>query len=95
MCSCHSKQRAEERYLIEYFNPLAVLKDIWANRCELIKSDREKYSHIFLVRYNNKYMRVVTDFDVKYVKTVLPLKDDFNLINNLIQKLIKSDLRAV
>lgn len=84
---CHSKQRAEERYAIGYFNPTNVIKDIWADRCELIKSDKDKYSHVFLVRYYNKYIRVVTDYDVKYIKTVLPLKDDFNLINKLIQKL--------
>ena len=89
---CHSKQRAEERYAIEHFNPIDVLKEIWANRCELIKSDQDKYSHVFLVRYNNKYIRVVTDYDVKYIKTVLPLKDDFNLINKLIQKLNNKDL---
>ena len=87
MSICHCKQRAEERYTIGYFNPRDILKDIWADKCELIKSDQEKYSHVFLVRYCNKYMRVVTDYDIKYVKTVLPLKDDFDLINKLIRKL--------
>ena len=87
MSICHCKQRAEERYAVGYFNPCDILKDIWADRCELIKSDQEKYSHVFLVRYCNKYMRIVTDYDIKYVKTVLPLKDDFDLINRLIRKL--------
>ena len=87
MSCCHSKQRAEERYAVGSFNPCDILKDILADKCELIESNQKKYSHIFLVRYCNKYMRVVTDYDIKYVKTVLPLKDDFDLINKLIQKL--------
>lgn len=83
----HSQQRAEERFSIYFLKTDKVLLDIWAGRCELVESNQEKYSHIFLVRYQNKYIRVVTDFNVKFIKTVLPLKNDFELINKLIQKL--------
>ena len=85
----HAQERAEQRYYITDFNSRAVLKDIWNDKCVLMKSDVEKYSNTFMVRYINKFVKVVTDLDVNFVKTVMPLKnDDFNVINELLPKLV-------
>lgn len=83
----HPRQRAEERYGICEFHPLEILKEILADRCIHIKEDIEKYSRIFYVRYHNKYLKVVTDYNVSYVKTVLPDTTDFNALEKLINKL--------
>lgn len=32
------------------------------------KSDVEKYSNTFMVRYINKFIKVVTDLDVNFIK---------------------------
>ncbi len=87
MKQSHSHIRAEERYGVCDFNPFAVLREIFADRCVQVQEDFEKYSRTFYVRYNNKYMRVVTDYNVSYVKTVLPEANDFNLLEKLINKL--------
>lgn len=84
----HAQDRAEQRYYITDFNSRVVLNDIWNDKCVLMKSDVEKYSNTFMVRYINKFVKVVTDLDVNFVKTVIPLKtDDFNVINELLPKL--------
>ena len=83
----HSAIRAEERYGVCKFNPNGVLNEIFSDRCIQVKEDFEKYSRTFYVRYNNKYMRVVTDYNVSYVKTVLPDANDFSLLEKLINKL--------
>ena len=83
----HSAQRAEERYGICNFNPFEILKEIFADRCIQLKEDFEKYSRTFYVRYKNKYLKVVTDYNVSYVKTVLPDTNDLNLLESLINKL--------
>lgn len=84
----HAQERAEERYYISDFNSRVVLNDIWNDKCVLMKSDVEKYSNTFMVRYINKFVKVVTDLDVNFVKTVMPLKNnDFDVINELLPKL--------
>ena len=84
----HAQERAEERYYISEFNSRAVLNDIWNDKCVLMKSDVEKYSNTFMVRYINKFVKVVTDLDINFVKTVMPLKNnDFDVINELLPKL--------
>lgn len=83
----HSQIRAEQRYGLSKFNPVAVLKEIMADRCIQISADLQKYSRIFYVRYNNRYLKVVTDYNVSFVKTVLPDTSDFNLLEKLIEKL--------
>lgn len=83
----HSAIRAEQRYGVCNFNPNGVLKEIMADRCVHVKNDYEKFSQIFYVRYNNKYLKVVTDYNVSFVKTVLPDASDFNLLEKLINKL--------
>lgn len=83
----HSEIRAEQRYGLSEFNPLMVLKEILADRCVQVKEDLEKFSRTFYVRYNNKYLKVVTDYNVSFVKTVLPDANDFNIIETLIEKL--------
>ena len=83
----HSQIRAEQRYGLSEFKPMAVLKEIMADRCIQVSEDFEKFSRIFYVRYNNKYLKVVTDYNVSFVKTVLPDTSDFNLLEKLIEKL--------
>lgn len=83
----HSQIRAEQRYGLSKFNPLKVLKEILADRCIQVNEDLEKFSRTFYVRYNNKYLKVVTDYNVSFVKTVLPDINDFTLLEKLIKKL--------
>lgn len=87
MKQSHSHIRAEQRYGVCQFNPFEVLREIIADRCIQIKEDLEKYSRTFYVRYNNKYLKVVTDYNVSYVKTVLPEANDISLLEKLINKL--------
>lgn len=83
----HSQIRAEQRYGLSEFNPLKVMKEILADRCIQVEENVEKFSRIFYVRYNNKYLKVVTDYNVSFVKTVLPDANDFSLLEKLIEKL--------
>ena len=83
----HSQIRAEQRYGLSEFNPLKVMKEIMADRCVQVSESFEKFSRIFYVRYNNKYLKVVTDYNVSFVKTVLPDANDFNVLEKLINKL--------
>ena len=83
----HSQIRAEQRYGISEFKPMVVLREIMADRCIQISENIEKFSRIFYVRYNSKYLKVVTDYNVTFVKTVLPDNSDFNLLERLINKL--------
>ena len=83
----HSQIRAEQRYGLSEFNPLKVMKEIMADRCVQVEENFEKFSRIFYVRYNNKYLKVVTDYNVSFVKTVLPDANDFNALEKLINKL--------
>jgi hypothetical protein len=85
----HSQIRAEQRYGLSEFNPFVVLKEIMEDRCIQISEDVEKFSRVFYVRYNNKYLKVVTDYNVSFVKTVLPDANDFSLLEMLIEKLAK------
>jgi hypothetical protein len=82
----HQQKRAQERYYLSNLNDSVVLNEILNSRCISLKEDLEKFSRIFLIRYTNKFIRVVTDYNVLFVKTVLPLKStDLPLINKLIQ----------
>lgn len=84
----HPQDRAEQRYCICDFNTKYVLNEIRHQKCVLMKSDVEKYSHTYMVRYINKFVKVVTDFQDRFVKTVLPLKgNDFDIVNELLPKL--------
>lgn len=83
----HSQIRAEQRYGLSEFNPLKVMKEIMSDRCIQVSESFEKFSRIFYVRYNNKYLKVVTDYNVSFVKTVLPDANDFNVLEKLINKL--------
>ena len=83
----HSQIRAEQRYGLSEFNPLKVMKEIMADRCVQVSERFEKFSRIFYVRYNNRYLKVVTDYNVSFVKTVLPDANDFNVLEKLINKL--------
>ena len=83
----HSQIRAEQRYGLCEFNPLKVMKEIMADRCIQVNESFEKFSRTFYVRYNNKYLKVVTDYNVSFVKTVLPDANDFNVLEKLINKL--------
>ena len=83
----HSQIRAEQRYGLCEFNPLKVMKEIMADRCVQVSESFEKFSRTFYVRYNNKYLKVVTDYNVSFVKTVLPDVNDFNVLEKLINKL--------
>ena len=38
------------------------------------------------MRYENRYLKVVTDYNAEYVKTVLPDNCDFTLLERLIEK---------
>ena len=93
MKQSHSHIRAEQRYGVCDFNPFEVLKEIFADRCIQIQEDLERYSRTFYLRYNNKYLKVVTDYNVAYVKTVLPEANDLNLLNQLLNKL--SNLQTI
>ena len=84
---CHSKIRAEQRYGIGDFNPLKALKEIRADRCIQTDESLEKFSRTFYLRYENRYLRVVTDYNAEYVKTVLPDNYDFTLLEKLIEKI--------
>lgn len=95
MKQSHSHIRAEQRYGVCQFNPFEVLREIIADRCIQIKEDFEKYSRTFYVRYNNKYLKVVTDYNVSYVKTVLPEANDISLLEKLINKLSYCQMVAV
>ena len=87
----HSQQRAAERYNIDDFNQKRALKEIFANRCIQIKEDFERYSRTFLIKYFNKFVILVTDFNVCYVKTCLPFNDNFEYLNLLLEKLNTCD----
>lgn len=91
----HSQIRAEQRYGISEFKPMLVLREIMADRCIQISENFEKFSRIFYVRYNNKYLKVVTDYNVSFVKTVLPDTSDFTLLERLINKLSTCQMVAV
>ena len=91
----HSQIRAEQRYGLSKFNPKMAMKEIMADRCIQISESFEKFSRIFYVRYNNKYLKVVTDYNVSFVKTVLPDTSDFNLLEKLIEKLADCQKLAV
>ena len=90
----HSQIRAEQRYGLSEFNPLKVMKEILDDHCIQVEENLEKYSRIFYVRYNNKYLKVVTDYNVSFVKTVLPEANDFNLLEKLINKLANCVMAA-
>ena len=90
----HSQIRAEQRYGLSEFNPLKVMKEILDDRCIQVEENLEKYSRIFYVRYNNRYLKVVTDYNVSFVKTVLPEANDFNLLEKLIDKLANCAMAA-
>ena len=83
----HSQQRASERYYIEDFNPHKALIEIIEDRCVQIKEDFERYSRTFLIKYFNKYIVLVTDYNVNFVKTCLPFNDNFEYLNLLLEKL--------
>lgn len=84
----HSDLRANERYGIEKINERQVLKDILNGKCIQIKADIEKFSMCFMILISNKYVKVVTDFNVKFVKTVLPYTNkDFDYVCQLSEKL--------
>ena len=91
----HSQQRAAERYFIENFNPYKALNEVLSDRCILISESFEKYSRTFLIKYFNKYIVLVTDFNVNYVKTCLPFADNFEYLNKLLEKLNTCDKIAV
>ena len=86
----HSQLRAAQRYGISEFKPMAVMQEIMSDRCIQLSENLEKFSRIFYVRYRNKYLKVVTDYNVSFVKTVLPDTSDFNLIEKLVEKLANS-----
>ena len=90
----HSQIRAEQRYGLSEFNPLKVMKEILDDRCIQVEENLEKYSRIFYVRYNNRNLKVVTDYNVSFVKTVLPEANDFNLLEKLINKLANCVMAA-
>lgn len=88
----HSDLRANERYGIEKLNDFKIITDILDGNCVQIKSDFEKYSRCFMVLVNNRYVKVVTDFNVQFVKTVLPYTDkDFNFVCELANKINNSN----
>jgi len=91
----HANKRAEERYYIENFDEQKAIKEILNDRCITLISDIEKYSHTFLIRYCNKYIKVVTDFNINFVKTILPINTgDFEILNELLNKLSACPLAA-
>ena len=90
----HSQIRAEQRYGLSEFNPMKVMQEIMDDRCVQVSENSEKFSRIFYVRYNNRYMKVVTDYNVSFVKTVLPDANDFNILEKLINKLTNCSAAA-
>ena len=90
----HSQIRAEQRYGLSEFNPMKVMQEIMDDRCVQVSENFEKFSRIFYVRYNNRYMKVVTDYNVSFVKTVLPDANDFNILEKLINKLTNCSAAA-
>ncbi len=89
MKTAHAIQRAYERYNILNFSVSTVLSDILNGRCIQTNEDLTKFSRTFVVLYVNKYIQVVTDYNIRFVKTVLPFDNNTNLINTLISKIIK------
>jgi len=90
----HPQIRAEQRYGLSEFKPVAIMKEILADRCIQISEDIQKFSRIFYLRYNNRYLKVVTDYNVSFVKTVLPDTGDLNLLEKLVEKLAKMAIIA-
>ena len=93
----HSQIRAEQRYGLSEFNPMKVMQEIMDDRCVQVSENFEKFSRIFYVRYNNRYMKVVTDYNEKKIKTVLPdasIPDD-SVGAVLTMKLTTSDISFV
>ena len=91
----HLDLRAEERYSMGKLNENAILKDIQNGKCVLMESNIEKYSHCFMVKVQNKYLKIVTDFDVRFVKTTLPYTfKDFDFVCELVDKLNEMQLQA-
>lgn len=83
----HSQKRAEERYQISNFNPNLALNEILSDKCVQIEENFDKYSRKFLIKYFNKYVIVVTDFQVNFIKTCLPFENQFKFLEKLINKL--------
>ena len=83
----HSQQRASERYYIDDFSPKNALNEVLADRCILMECNYEKYSCKFLIKYLNKYIVIVTDYNLQFVKTCLPFNNNFEVLNKLIEKL--------
>lgn len=84
----HSQARASERYNIEDFNKNRALNEILDDRCIQIEEDYERFSRTFLIRYVNRYVVLVTDFNVSFIKTCLPFMDKhYDFVNALISKL--------
>lgn len=91
----HSQVRASERYNIEDFNKGLAMNEILDDRCVQIEEDFEKFSRTFLIRYINRYIVLVTDFNVSFIKTCLPFKSEhFDFLNTLISKLAVLDRKA-
>ncbi len=91
----HSQQRASERYNIEDFNKRLAMNEILDDRCVQIEENYEKFSRTFLIRYVNRYVVLVTDFNVSFIKTCLPFQDKhFDFLNTLISKLNVLDTKA-
>lgn len=92
----HSQQRAAERYCISDFKPYLALKEILDDNCVQIDESIDKYSRKFLIKYLNKYIIVVTDFQVNHVKTCLPFKEKFySFLDELISKINNKNLEVV
>ena len=83
----HSQQRASERYYINDFNPIQALNEVLADRCIQIECNYEKYSCKFLIKYLNKYIVIVTDYNLQFVKTCLPFNNNYEVLDKLIKKI--------
>ena len=91
----HSQQRAAERCQIEDFNKGLAMNEILDDRCVQIEENFEKFSRTFLIRYINRYIVLVTDFNVSFIKTCLPFQDKlFDFLNTLISKLNVLDTKV-
>ena len=91
----HSQARASERYNIEDFNKKLAMNEILDDRCVQIEESYEKFSRTFLIRYVNRYVVLVTDFNVSFIKTCLPFKDKhFDFLDMLVSKLAVLDKTA-
>lgn len=91
----HSELRANERYGITKINDCKIISDILNDKCIQIESDFERFSRCFMVLICNKYVKVITDFNVRFIKTVLPYTDkDFNYVCELSAKLNKYNSTA-